>query len=115
MTRFGLPQASIERINAVPASHPEVERAILYGSRAKGTFRPGSDIDLALEGGRLTHDLLLKIMTELDDLLLPWMIDLLILSELDHEPLREHIERVGMTFYVRADFTGTAGIMNGAC
>ena len=107
MTRFGLPQASIDRINAVLASHPEVERAILYGSRAKGTFKPGSDIDLALEGDLLTHDLLLRIMTELDDLLLPWMTDLLILSELDHHPLREHIARVGKTFYERADVTGT--------
>jgi predicted nucleotidyltransferase len=111
MTRFGLPQASIDRINAVLASHPEVERATLYGSRAKGTFKPGSDIDLALEGDLLTHDLLLRIMTDLDDLLLPWMTDLLILPELDHQPLREHIARVGKTFYERADVTGKAGLV----
>jgi predicted nucleotidyltransferase len=102
MTRFGLPDAAIGRIHGVLAAHPEVEGAILYGSRAKGNFKAGSDIDLALLGGNLTHDLLLKIMTELDDLLLPWMIDLLILSELDHEPLLEHIERVGTTFYERS-------------
>ena len=102
MARFGLPEEAIEKIHAVLAAHSEVEGAILYGSRAKGNFKAGSDIDLALLGGNLTHDLLLKIMSELDDLLLPWMIDLLILSELDHEPLLAHIERVGTTFYERS-------------
>jgi len=102
MTQFGLPDASIDRIKGVLASHPEVERTILYGSRAKGNFKPGSDIDLALAGENVSHDLLLKISAELDDLLLPWMIDLLILSDLDHQPLLEHIARVGITFYERS-------------
>jgi len=83
--------------------YPEVEKAILYGSRAMGTFKPGSDIDLTLVGDNLTHNHLLGIMSDLDDLLLPWMIDLSLLTDLDHSGLREHIKRVGQTLYERSN------------
>ena len=96
---FGLPPAAVEKIRAVFAGHPQVERAVLYGSRAKGNYKNGSDIDLTLYGDALNLNLLLKILGELDDLLLPWMIDLSIYKQIDNESLREHIERVGITFY----------------
>ena len=101
--RFGLPEEAVARINGVLASHPEVESAILYGSRAKGNYRPGSDIDLTLLGEQLNHHDLLKIMGELDDLLLPYTIDLSIFHMIDHKALLDHIERVGREFYHRAD------------
>lgn len=96
---FGLPPAAVEKIRAILACHPQVERAVLYGSRAKGNYKNGSDIDLTLYGHSLSLDLLLKILGELDDLLLPWMIDLSLYKQIDNESLREHIERVGITFY----------------
>ncbi len=99
--RFGLPEEAIAEIQAVLALYPEVERAILYGSRALGNFKPGSDIDLTLVGAELTHNHLLGIMSDLDDLLLPWMIDLSLFATLDHPGLREHIESVGVTLYER--------------
>lgn len=97
--RYGLPDEAIEEIRTVLAQYPEVEKAILYGSRAMGNFRPGSDIDLTLTGEKLTHDHLLGIMSDLDDLLLPWMIDLSLFAELNHPGLLEHIKRVGLTVY----------------
>lgn len=99
--RFGLPEKTVEKICGVLAGHAEVEKAMLYGSRAKGNYKNGSDIDLTLEGSRLGYRDLLTIMRELDDLLLPYMIDLSILSMVDHEGLREHIQRVGQEFYCR--------------
>ena len=99
--RFGLPEEAILEIEAVFSLYPEVEKAILYGSRAMGTFKPGSDIDLTLVGEKLTHNHLLGIMSDLDDLLLPWMIDLSLLAAIDHPGMREHIERVGQTLYER--------------
>ena len=99
--RFGLPEEAIAEIQAVLALYPEVERAILYGSRALGNFKPGSDIDLTLVGAELTHNHLLGIMSDLDDLLLPWMIDLSLFATLDQPGLREHIESVGVTLYER--------------
>jgi predicted nucleotidyltransferase len=96
-----LPAEAVSEIGGVLAAHPEVESAILYGSRAKGDYKPGSDIDLTLLGEQLDHHDLLKIMGELDDLLLPYTIDLSIFHMIDHEALRDHIQRVGQEFYHR--------------
>jgi predicted nucleotidyltransferase len=99
--RFGLTAVTIAKITGVLARHALVERALLYGSRAKGNFQPGSDIDLTLIGPELkTHDLM-TIIGELDDLLLPYMIDLSVFHQLTHQELIEHIQRVGKVFYER--------------
>lgn len=104
--RFGLKQATIEKISGVLARYPQVERAVLYGSRAKGNYRNGSDIDLTLCGGAdLTLNVLYRISEELDDLLLPYTIDLSIFSQISDPDLVEHIQRVGMTFYEKAPVT----------
>jgi predicted nucleotidyltransferase len=100
--KYGLPETTVEKIHAVLARFPEIEKAILYGSRAKGNFKTGSDIDLTLCGEALTPDLRATIASELDDLLLPYTIDLSIFNEIDHPELREHIERVGVPFFNRS-------------
>lgn len=100
--KYGLPKTTIEKIRGVFARFPEIDKAVLYGSRAKGNYQAGSDIDLTLYGDALTPDLCDKIANELDDLLLPYTIDLSLFDELDHVKLREHIERVGVTFYEKA-------------
>lgn len=97
--KYGLKPDVIARINYVFATHSEVERVVLYGSRAKGTHRASSDIDLCLKGEKLTLPLLLKIGNELDDLLLPYKIDLSTFHALDNQELIEHIQRVGVVFY----------------
>ncbi len=96
---FGLPLAVVERIRAVFALHSEVQKVVLYGSRAKGNYKTGSDIDLTMYGDALNQSILLKILNELDELLLPWMIDLSLYQQIDNANLRDHIERVGMVFY----------------
>lgn len=95
----GLPEAAVEEICGVLARFPAVEKAVIYGSRAKGTFKPGSDIDLTLLGDQLTPAQLGAIADELDELLLPYRIDLSIFHRIDHDGLRAHIERVGRVFY----------------
>ena len=99
--QYGLKTEDIERINRVFVTHPEVEQVVLYGSRAKGTQRPNSDIDLCQQGAQLTLPLLLQTSNELDDLLLPYKIDLSIFHALDNPELIKHIQRVGMIFYSR--------------
>ncbi len=99
--RYGLSEETIEKICAVLVEHPAVEKAVLYGSRAKDNFKPGSDIDLSLHGAGLSLKELGDIDLQLDDLLLPYDIDLLIFDTLNHARLREHIERVGVVFYQR--------------
>jgi uncharacterized protein len=99
--KYGLSDATIEKICAVFAQFPAVKKAVLYGSRAKGNYKAGSDIDLTLYGTELTHAVHLKISEALDELLLPYTIDLSIFAELQHENLEEHIQRVGVVFYER--------------
>lgn len=98
---YGLKEDTIKNICSVFSLHPAIEKAVLYGSRAKGNCKPGSDIDLTLYGDALTTRELDSIADELDDLLLPYKIDLSIFARLDHAGLREHIERVGVVFYQR--------------
>lgn len=101
--RFGLKEATIQKICAVFARYPQVEKAVLYGSRAKGNYKNGSDIDLTLRGGAdLTLKVLYRISDELDDLLLSYTIDLSILSQISDPDVVEHIRRAGMTFYEKA-------------
>jgi predicted nucleotidyltransferase len=97
---YGLPNRVVDQINGVFSEYASVEKAILYGSRAKGTYKNGSDIDLTLFG-QVSFQELLSIETQLDDLLLPWMIDLSIYNHIDNPPFIEHIERVGLVFFSR--------------
>jgi len=99
--KYGLSETTVEKICAIFAQFPSVEKAVLYGSRAKGNYKTGSDIDLTLYGAELTHTIYLQIANALDELLLPYMIDLSIFAELNHESLEEHIQRVGVVFYER--------------
>lgn len=101
--RFGLKESTINHINAVFSQYPDIEKVVLYGSRAKGNYRDGSDIDLTLMGGALSHAQLNRIETQLDDLLLPYTIDLSIFESIDNENLIDHIWRVGVVFYERDD------------
>jgi len=96
---FGLTIATIQAIQGVFKKHTEVEKAILYGSRAKGNYRPGSDIDLTLFGEQLNLTTLQKIENELDDLMLPYKMDLSLLKQIQNKELLEHIERVGIVFF----------------
>jgi predicted nucleotidyltransferase len=90
----GLPPEASARLLAVLSAEPAVQEAWLYGSRAMGRHRPGSDIDLTLVAPGLSHHDRLRLMAALDDLLLPWSIDLSLQHELP-ESLRQHVTRVG--------------------
>lgn len=86
---------------------PEVEKVNLYGSRAKGTYRGGSDIDLTIVGDALSHAQVSAIAHELDELLLPYKIDLSLLRSIEDQALLEHIRRVGVVFFEKALFDGS--------
>jgi len=97
--KYGLSDHTLQKIRGVFSHYPQVEKAILYGSRATGTYRNGSDIDLTLYGNALTHSVLSRIDTELDDLLLPYTIDLSIFHQIDNPTMIEQIQRIGVNFY----------------
>jgi len=101
MADFGLPAAAIAALRGVLSQYPQIERAVVYGSRAKGNYRSGSDIDLTLNGPELTFTDLMRIETALDDLMLPWKIDLSLLSHIDNPDLLDHIARVGKPLWIK--------------
>jgi predicted nucleotidyltransferase len=95
----GLTSDTVDRIRSVLARFPQVEKAVLYGSRAKGNYKHGSDIDLTLFGSGLNASVLSQISCGLDDLLLPQKIDVSVFAKISHSDLIEHIRRVGLVFY----------------
>lgn len=98
--KHGLSAQTLEKIRGVFTRYPQVEEAVLYGSRARGDYKNGSDIDLTLRGGEaLTHTILSRIANDLDDQLLPYTIDLSIFKNIRNPEMVEQIERVGVAFY----------------
>jgi predicted nucleotidyltransferase len=95
----GLKPHIIKAIKGVFEHFPQVDRAILYGSRAKGTYHNGSDIDLTIEGHELDLSQLFRIEEALDDLMLPYKIDLSIRHKIQNQALQEHIDRYGKLIY----------------
>ena len=96
---FGLSQQLISDLETIFRAHQAVEKAIIYGSRAKGTYHEGSDVDITLVGDALSFKELLQINTEIDDLLTPYSFDISLNSHIAHPNLRDHIKRCGKTLF----------------
>lgn len=96
---YGLDLDTVQNIQSVFSKFDAVEKAVLYGSRAKGNYKHGSDIDLTLFGDNLTLQTIYAIQDALDELYLPYKFDLSIHSQIDNAALLEHMERVGKLFY----------------
>ena len=98
----GLSEPVIWKICEVFKRYPQVEKAVLYGSRAKAAHKTGSDIDLTLHGGTdLTLNVLLRIADDLDELFLPYTFDLSIFRDITDPDVTDHIRCVGVTMYER--------------
>lgn len=93
---FGLSDDVIEKIKQVFAQFPNIEQVLVFGSRAKGNYKEGSDIDLALKGTALNLQTLQNLELKLDELYLPYKIDMVIYKTISNEALIEHIDRVGI-------------------
>ena len=77
-----------------------MREAVLFGSRAKGNYKKGSDIDIAVKGP-VEKDALAQLMMAFDESLLPYLVDVVVYANLENEALREHIDRVGVRIYVK--------------
>ncbi len=102
MANFGLTSEVLNAIIQVFANNQKIEEVKIFGSRALGRHRPGSDIDLALYGSNLSLDDILSLQLLLDNLITPYKFDLVDINNLEiHEGLLEHITRVGVSIYDR--------------
>lgn len=97
--QFGLSSATLSKLCSVFQKHSVIESVLIYGSRAKGNYRGGSDIDLTIKGEVIPFYELMQIEDELDDLYLPYQVDLSQYRQLSNIDLVEHIDRVGMSLY----------------
>jgi uncharacterized protein len=96
---YGLKTNELKQMQLVFKQYPSINRVILYGSRAKGNYRPGSDIDLTVQGEDLDLSTLQKVEDDLDDLLLPYKLDLSLMKHIKNTELLDHIQRIGVVFY----------------
>jgi predicted nucleotidyltransferase len=97
--KFGLDLNTIGKINSVFKKYPEVEEVVIYGSRAKGNYREGSDIDITLKGEKISDKTISNISLAIDDLNTPYLYDISVFYNLSSSSLVEHINRVGQLFY----------------
>jgi predicted nucleotidyltransferase len=95
----GLSEKELEKLKTVFCEFPQIHKVVLYGSRAKGTYKPSSDIDLTIVGDKLSLRTLSAIENRIDDLLLPYKVDLSDFKTLTNPHLIEHINRVGITIF----------------
>ena len=97
--KYGLKYGVLESIINIFSKYIKVEKVVLYGSRAKGNYKNGSDIDLTLIGKDINIQDINKIHLELDELYLPYSFDISIFEKLENIDLVEHINRIGITIY----------------
>ncbi len=99
--QFGLKEERIKQIRDVIAMFSEIDRVVIYGSRAKGNYKPASDIDLSVYGKAVTRQTIISLSVKLDELDLPWTFDILDYKSLENADLKEHIDRIGQVFYLK--------------
>jgi predicted nucleotidyltransferase len=98
---YGLDDDDIRKINAVFSSHSAVQEVIIFGSRAIGNYKPGSDVDLVVKGENLKHSDLLNLSVELDDLGALYTFDVQHYDAIRDADVLDHINRAGKQFYVK--------------
>ena len=98
--KFGLKEFDLDYIISKISDFSEIEKAVIFGSRAKGNYKPGSDIDIAIMGENITFDVLSKLHSLLEEQgPLPYLFDIVDYTHLNHHELKEHIDRIGKVIY----------------
>lgn len=101
MPKFGFSTLDEQELTQILQKYPEVEQAVIFGSRALGNYREGSDVDLTLKGQLLTSQIANQIWNDLHSSNLPYLFDLSIYHQLTAPNFIEHIDREGQIFYQR--------------
>ena len=101
INQFGLTARDMQTFEGIFMKYPEVEEVHLFGSRAKGNYKKGSDVDLAIMNSGFSESSLLQLKSDFEDSSLPYSIDIINFSTLKHKELLDHIQRVGILFYKR--------------
>ena len=101
MKTIDLPQKTCAQLISIFSTYPEIEKVIVFGSRALGNAKPGSDVDCAFTGMNLTSLLVSRIQNYLEEeTLLPYFFDCIHLESTQNRKLLEHIKTHGIVLYV---------------
>jgi predicted nucleotidyltransferase len=100
-TKFGLPESDLGLIITELSNNKNIDEAILFGSRAKGNYKNGSDIDIALKGEGINLNDILDLSIAVEKLNLPYKLDLIIYNRIKENALIGHINRVGVLLFKR--------------
>ncbi len=98
---YGLTERDMKTLHEIFQRHASIKEVKLFGSRAKGNFKPGSDIDLAVMNNEVRENELLRVRAEMDESTLPYRIDLVNYNALARNEFIDHINRVGIIFFKR--------------
>lgn len=100
---YGLKQRDLDYLIKALEQFAEIEKAIIFGSRAKGNYKPASDLDIVVKGEKIADNTILKLLDLLEEELpLPYFIDVLHYEKINNKELKEHIDRMGKVFYSKA-------------
>ncbi|MFZ2897430.1 MAG: nucleotidyltransferase domain-containing protein [Saprospiraceae bacterium] len=99
----GLSERDMRTITGILRKYPDVRQVCLFGSRAKGTFHAGSDIDLAIMNTGVLESTIRRLQSDFEESSLPWFVDIVDFTSLTHEELKDHIRRVGVMVYEREE------------
>ena len=102
LNQYGLSERDMAEIFRILQSQPEIARVHIFGSRAKGTYHSGSDIDLAIMNEGAGFAVIQRLSEQFSESSLPFVVDLVDYTQLSHAEFKEHIDRVGKLFFERA-------------
>ena len=97
--KFGLTERDMKTIQEILIKYPEVREVRLFGSRAKGNYKPGSDIDMAVINEGVSSKTISDLSSEFEESSLPYMVDVVNFPTLRHKEFMEHINNAGIEFY----------------
>lgn len=105
--KYGLIERDFICINEAIREFPEITEVILFGSRAKGNYKIGSDVDLAIKGDLVTYEITARFADCLnEEKPLPYSFDVVHYEAIAEPKLKEHIDRVGIKIYtINIDFS----------
>ncbi len=97
---YGLRESDLAHIQAAASELSEITEVVLFGSRAKGNYQQGSDVDLSIKGKGITHSTVVRLSESLnEERPLPYFFDIVDYGSLADEPLRDRINRVGIILF----------------
>jgi len=97
--KFGLTKRDTECLYSILSKYPAIELVYVFGSRAKGNFKPGSDIDLAIMNAGITDETIRSLKVDFEESALPYIVDIINYPHLKNQALKEHIDRIGIQLY----------------